>query len=81
MDGNEIKLAMFADDMTSFVRDKMSFLALFETLKQFNTYSGLKIHRHKTEILLLGNMDGSSSELGVKEISKVVKYFRGKFYI
>ena len=71
--GNEIKLAMFADDMTSFVRDKMSCLALFETLKLFGTYSGLKINHDKTEILLLGDMEASCSELGVKEIGKAIK--------
>ena len=70
--GNEIKLAMFADDMTSFVCDKMSYLALFETLKLFGTYSGLKINHDKTEILLL-HMEASCSELGVKEISKAIK--------
>ena len=71
--GNEIKLAMFADDMTSFVHDKMSYLALFETLKLFDTYSGLKINHDKTEILLLGDIEASCSELGVKEIGKAIK--------
>ena len=73
MGGNEIKLAMFADDMTLFIRDKMSYLALFETLKLFRTYSGLKINHNKTEILLLGDMEASCSELGVKEISKAIR--------
>ena len=73
MGGNEIKLAMFADDMTLFIRDKMSYLALFETLKLFRTYSGLKINHNKTEILLLGDMEASCSELGVKERSKAIR--------
>ena len=73
MGGNGIKLAMFADDMTSFVRDKMSYLALFETLKLFGTYFSLKINHDKTEILLLGDMEASCSELDVKEISKAIK--------
>ena len=30
--GNELKLVIFADDMTSFVRDKQSHLALFNTI-------------------------------------------------
>ena len=59
--------------MTSFVRDKQSHLALFNTINLFSTYSGLCINHDKTEILLLGNMGIKSSELGVKEISKVVK--------
>ena len=73
MDGNEIKLVIFADDMTSFVRDKLSYRTLFDTLTLFTTYSGLKVNHEKTEILLLGNMKVSSSEIGVNEISKVIK--------
>ena len=71
--GSEIKLVIFADDMTSFVRDKLSYHTLFDTIDLFGTYSGLKVNHDKTEILLLGNMDVSCSELGVDEISKVIK--------
>ena len=73
VDGSEIKLVIFADDMTSFVRDKFSHPTLFDTIDLFSTYSGLKVNHDKTEILLLGNMQASSSELGVNEISKVIK--------
>ena len=59
--------------MTSFVRDKASYRNLFNTIKLFSTYSGLKINQDKTEVLLLGNMEANSSELGVNEISKVIK--------
>ena len=55
--------------MTSFVRDKQSHLALLNTIKLYNTYSGLCVNHDKTEILLLGNMEIKSSELGVREIS------------
>ena len=57
VDGSEIKLVIFADDMTSFVRDKLSHSTLFDTIDLFSTYSGLKVNRDKTEILLLGNME------------------------
>jgi len=73
VDGNELKLVVFADDMTSFVRDKQSHLALFNTIKLFSTYSGLCLNHDKTDILLLGNMEMKCSDLGVKEISKVIK--------
>ena len=69
----EIKLVIFADDMTSFVRDKLSHRTLFDTIDLFSTSSGLKVNHDKTEILLLGNMEVNSSELGVNEISKVIK--------
>ena len=73
MDGSEIKLVIFADDMTALVRNKLSHRNLFDTIDLFSTYSGLKNKHDKTEILLLGNMEVNSSELGVNEISKVVK--------
>ena len=43
VDSNEIKLVTFADDMTSFVRDKPSYHTL-NVIKLFSTYSGLKIN-------------------------------------
>ena len=73
IDGNELKLVIFADDMTFFVRDTRSHLTLINTINLFSTYSGLCINHDKTEILLLGNMEIKASELGVKEIRKVVK--------
>ena len=53
MDGSEIKLVIFADDMTSFVRDKVSHCTLFDTIDLFSSYSGLKVNHEKTEMLLL----------------------------
>ena len=79
VDGSEIKLVIFADDMTSFVRDKLSHRTLFDTIDLFSTYSGLKLNRDKTEIRLLGNMEVSSSELSVNEISKVIKILEVNF--
>lgn len=49
VDGNEIKLVIFADNMTSFVRDKLSHRILFNTLTLFSTYFGLKVNHEKTE--------------------------------
>ena len=72
VDGKEIKLVAFAADMTSFVHDKSSDTTLFDTLELFGAYSRLKINQDKTEVLLLRNMNISSSELGVK-ISEVIK--------
>ena len=69
VDGSEIKLVIFADDMTSFVRDKHSRRTLFDTIDLFSTYSGLKVNHYKTDIFLLGNMEASISELGVNEMS------------
>ena len=73
VDSNEIKLVTFADDMTSFVRDKPSYRTFLNVIKLFGTYSGLKINHDKTEVLLLGNMEASSSELEVTEIKRSLK--------
>ena len=54
--GQEIlKLSLFADDMTCFVKDNSSYNALFETLELFGECSGLKVNHEKTEIFALGN--------------------------
>ena len=73
VDGNEIKLLTFADDMTSFVRDKQSRQTLLNVIKSFGRYSGLMINQDKMEALLLGNKALSSLELWTTEIKKSIK--------
>ena len=58
-----VKLSLFSDDMTCFLKDSSSYTNLFVTLKTFGEYSGLKINNEKTEALALGN-SGSLWELG-----------------
>ena len=55
VDNEEIKLEIFADDLTSFLRDGALLNALFGTIECFTLYSGLKINYDKTEVMLLGN--------------------------
>ena len=55
VDKEEIKLEFFADDLTSFLRDRTSLNALFETINCFTSFSGLKVNYKKTEVMLLGN--------------------------
>ena len=50
-----IKLSLFADDLTCFLRDKSSCTSLFDVLESFGECSGLKVNHEKTEILALGN--------------------------
>ena len=57
MNGNEIKLVTFADDMTTIVCDKPSHLTLIGVINLFGAHSGLKINHEKTEALLLGNKE------------------------
>ena len=53
MDGNEIKLVTFAEDMTSFVCDRQSHMTLLDVIKSFGRYSGLMIHQNKMEAFYL----------------------------
>ena len=55
MDKEEIKLEIFADDLTSFLGDRTSLDALFKTINGFTSCSGLKVNYEKTEVMLLGN--------------------------
>lgn len=50
-----VKLSLFADDMTCFIKDSSSYTNLFVTLKTFGECFGLKINNKKTEALALGN--------------------------
>ena len=51
----EIKLEMFADDVTAFLRNTRSFEALLHTADLFSKCSGLEINPEKTECMVLGN--------------------------
>ena len=76
VDGNENKLAFFAYDMTTLVRDTVSFSHLINTVEQFTKYSGLKMNHGKTEVIPptpLGNNVLEPTEIGMNEISGNVK--------
>ena len=59
-DGKEIKLELFADDLTAFLLNDNSLLKFFQLLKSFGDCSGLKINHDKSEIMLLGDCAHSS---------------------
>ena len=55
VDNEEIKLELFADDLTVFLRNHTSLNVLLDTVDSFTLCSGLKINYEKTEIMFLGN--------------------------
>ena len=55
VDGIEIKLELFADDLTVFLRNDGSLRHLLALISKFGICSGLVINFDKTEVLLLGN--------------------------
>lgn len=65
--GEEIKLSIYADDMTAFLTDTISAENLLMLLQKFAQVSGLKINLDKTEAMWLGSCKGRRYKpLGVK---------------
>ena len=62
MGNEEIKLEIFADDMTAFLRDHASLDTLLNMVDSFSLHSGLKINFEKIEVLFLGNDQESTME-------------------
>lgn len=54
VNNEEIKLTLFADDMTCFLRDATSYHRLMETLNGFSRFSNLQVNNDKTEIFAIG---------------------------
>jgi len=50
----EIKLTLFADDVTCFLRERLSYLHLFVILKFFSRFSSLCVNDEKTELFAIG---------------------------
>ena len=55
VDNEEIKLGLFADDLTGFVRNNHSLTQFLDVVERFRKCSGLKLNEEKTEMFLLGN--------------------------
>ena len=54
INNKEIKLTLFADDVTCFLRDRLSYLHLLVILKFFSRFSGLSVNDDKTELFAIG---------------------------
>ena len=51
-----IRLSLYADDLTGFLKDNLSLSLLFlKLIQDYGSCSGLKINHDKSEIMLLGN--------------------------
>ena len=60
---NEIKLSIFADDLTTFVKNTKSFRLLVMLLENFGNISGLKINEEKTEAYWLGSLHAALEDI------------------
>ena len=55
VDNEEIKLGLFADDLTGFLKNDFSLTNFLKLIEDYGSCSGLEIKHDKSEILLLGN--------------------------
>jgi len=69
----DIKLSLYADDLSIFLKNLASLKELKKTLKLFNNISGLKYNCEKTEILPLGRCTTPSDTLGLIWKDKKIK--------
>ena len=79
VDNEEIRLSLFADDLTGFVKDNVSLLNFLKLLEDYGSRSGLKINHDKSEVMLLGNcaytlLQGNavSGNLKIKKVVKIL---------
>ena len=70
----EIKLEMFADDVTAFLRNIRSLEVLLHTADLFNKCSGLEINFEKTECMFLGNHVSSMAATVISSKNICVKH-------
>ena len=73
MGKSNIKLNVFADDLTTFVKNVKSFRSLSILLEKFGNISGLKFNEEKTETYWLGSLHQSSEDIGIEKINKPMK--------
>ena len=55
VDEEEIRLCLFADDLTGFLKDDFSLINFLKLIEDYGSCSGLKINNEKSETMLLGN--------------------------
>ena len=77
VDKEEIRLSLFADDLTGFLKDNLSLVNFLKLIEDYGICSGLKINHDKSEIMILGNCSPTLQQDNVVscnlKIKKVVK--------
>ena len=71
IDNSEVKLALFAGDLTCFLRNRSSYNCLRECLSKFSECSGLKVNEEKTDFFRLDHKEFRVREVpNLKLLSK-----------
>ena len=65
-DTEEIKLSLFADDLTGFLKDNRSLVNFLKLIQDYRSCLGLKINHDKSEIMLLGNCAYTPQQVSAK---------------
>lgn len=68
-----VKLSQFADDLTAFVADSQSAGVLLDLIDSFGHFSGLRLNRNKTHVLVLGRAREPPSDLQGLRVSDKAK--------
>ena len=75
----EIKLSLFADDLTGFLKDNRSLVNFLKLIQDYRSCLDLKINHDKSEIMLLGNcaytpqqVSAVSSNFKIKKVVKIL---------
>lgn len=72
---SEVKMSQFADDLTAVVADDQSAETLLRIVEDFGAFSGLKLNRDKSQLMILGGGMGPRAipNLGASGSSKESK--------
>ena len=75
--GEEIKLTVFADNMTCFHRDMASYYCLVVILQLFSKFSNLEVNNDKTEIFAIGrhSLDQTNFPHKIRTSIKILRIY------
>ena len=77
----ELKLVMYADDMTIFLKDLNSMENMEVVLDAFYTLSGLKVNKTKTSMLFLGPNENRNYIFKLGKKTDIVKILGIYFFV
>ena len=66
-----MKILLYADDITLFLKDDGDISAVLDILQRFKAVSGLVINRSKSEAMWLGTNKGSKKDFGFKWVNEI----------
>ena len=77
VDKEEIRLSLYADDLTGFLKDNLLLVNFLKFIEDYGICSGLTINHDKSEITILGNCSSTLQQDNAVscnlKIKKVVK--------